>query len=330
MKLALVQLGNPPKKYFWENLDHLRRLHPDGEIYVISDLKEVIFKAQEKGFRGYLYKTPEMLIELFSRHTYSKKFRNGFWQLSALRLFALIDFCESGEEKAVLHIEADVLLLPNFPFSMISIQQKLMWFNFNNDRDIASLIWIPSQQQATWMRNELFTIFSEDPTMTDMSALRKLGLKTHGEVCYFPSSSQSTAPGVERFRLESSTNSTSDKVEDRGIFDGASIGMWLTGEDPNNHRGVLRRLKHLSDGPIDLRGVKFQIIGSNLYLLDKDKFVPVYNLHIHSKNRILFTKYGKYILRFYVLLSNKKWNFPIFVPQIFLQLTLNKIRNVWK
>lgn len=330
MNIALVQLGNPPKAYFWKNLDHLRRFQPNDEIYVISDLKEVISKAQQKGFKGYQYVIPESLIDLFSRHSFSKKFRNGFWQYSALRLFALIDFCESGEERSVLHVEADVLLLPNFPFATISIQKKLMWFNFNNDRDIASLIWIPSRKQASWMRTELFSIFSEDAKMTDMSALRKLSLKAHEEVCYFPSKPKSTTPRIMNSYLDYSVNNSPEILEDQGIFDGASIGMWLTGEDPNNHRGVLRRLKHLSDGPIDLRNVKFKVIESNLYLVDQNTFVPVYNLHIHSKNKHLFTKNGKHILRLYVFLSNKKWNLPLFIPQTFLQLTINKMKNIGK
>lgn len=330
MNIALVQLGNQPKAYFWQNLDHLRRSQPNNDIYVISDMKEVISQAQQKGFKGYLYVIPKSLIELFSKHSFSKKFRNGFWQLSALRLFALIDFCESGEEKSVLHVEADVLLLPNFPFSTIAIQQKLMWFNFNNDRDIASLIWIPSQRQASWMRTELFSIFSADPTMTDMSALRKLSLKGYQEVCYFPSNSQSTNPKLKNSNFDSFVKETPEILEDQGIFDGASIGMWLTGEDPNNHRGVLRRLKHLSDGPIDLRDVKFKMIESNLYLVDQDIFVPVYNLHIHSKNKYLFTKYGKHFIKIYVFLSNKKWDIPLFIPKTFLQLTINKMKNIRK
>jgi hypothetical protein len=330
MNIALVQLGNSPKAYFWENLEHIKKFHAANEIYVISDLKEVITNAQKRGFKGHLYITPASLNELFSRHTLSKKFRNGFWQLSALRLFALLDFCLSSDEESVLHVESDVLLMPNFPFSTITSQSKLMWFNFNNDRDIASIIWIPSQRQASWMNHKLFKIFAEDPTITDMSALRKLSMMADDQINYFPSSPHTATGKVEDSSIEHVTKHKSKILRDQGIFDGAAIGMWLTGEDPNNHRGVLLRLRHLSDGPIDLRNRQFKMIENNLYLVERDVFHPVYNLHIHSKNRYLFSRNGTFLLRFYVLLSNKKMNFPIFMPITFLHLFVNKMKKFGK
>ena len=330
MNIALVQLGNLPKAYFWENLDNIKRNHAANEIYVISDLKEVITKAQNRGFNGHLYINPTSLNELFSRHSFSKKFRNGFWQLSALRLFALLDFCQSRDEGSVLHIESDVLLMPNFPFASIASQTKLMWFNFNDSRDIASLVWVPSQKQAFWMYRELLTIFSEDPMMTDMSALRQLSLMAHDQMLYFPSIPYTTTLKDRQSNIDHIAKHSPDILEDHGIFDGAAIGMWLTGEDPKNHRGMLCRLIHLSDGPIDLRDRKFKVIKDCLYLVEQDSLLPIYNLHIHSKNRYLFSKNGTFILRLFVSLSNKKISFPIFLPLTFLYLLLNKMKNFGK
>lgn len=328
MNIVFVQLGNPPKEFFWENLNYLRRLRPSLEINVISDLEEVINRAERMRFKGFTYATPESLRNLFSNHAYPKEFRNGFWQLSALRLFALLEYCEKNKEQSVLHIESDVLLLPNFPFETIAIQEKLMWFNFNNDRDVASLIWIPSHRQASWMRDGLIEIFSEDPMMTDMSALRKLSLKAPEMVSYFKSNPHHLDGGAEASFAQITGGTIQEAQLEVGIFDGASIGMWLTGEDPNNHRGMLHRLKHLADGPIDLRETKFVMIERNLYLKDRSYLIPIYNLHIHSKNRFLFTKYGSNILRICVLLSNRKIGFPIFLPVTFIRLALNKIRNI--
>lgn len=330
MNIALVQLGNRPKAYFWENLDHIRKFYDAERIYVISDLQEVITKAQKRGFKGHLYKTPASLEELFSKHAFSKKFRNGFWQLSALRLFALLDFCLYSEDESVLHIESDVLLMPNFPFVEISRQNNLMWFNFNHNRDIASLIWIPSQKQASWMRHELFEIFSENPKMTDMSALRSLSVKANDKICYFPSRPSSSSMRDSEINTDIIEKQTLMITNQNGIFDGAAIGMWLTGEDPNNHRGMLRRLRYLSDGPIDLRGRKFKIIKKNLYLIEKDSLLPIHNLHIHSKNRYLFSGIGIHILRILVSLSNKRISLPIFMPLSFFFLGLNKLKNIWK
>jgi hypothetical protein len=327
MNIALVQLGNSPKAYFWKNLNHIGKFHPRDKIYVISDLKEVIATAQERGFRSYLYTTPASLIELFSKHSYSKNFRNGFWQFSALRLFALLDFCQTIDEESVLHVESDVLLMPSFPFEALATQKKLTWFNFNSDRDIASLIWVPSQRQANWMHHELFTMFSEDSTLTDMTALRKLSLKAHEQISYFPNNPFKTILKVEESNLESMAKHATEILSVHGIFDGAAIGMWLTGEDPNNHRGFLRRLRHLNDGPIDLRAVQFKMIENYLYLVERDSLLPIYNLHIHSKNKYLFTRYGPYILRFFVLLSNRKIDYPIFLPLIFVRLVLSKMKN---
>ncbi len=330
MNVVIVQLGNPPKAFFWENLDNLSRFHSINEIYVISDLKEVVTRAQKQGFKGHLYITPASLIELFSRHSYSKKFRNGFWQYSALRLFALLDFCQSSDDGSALHIESDVLLMPNFPFADIARQNQLMWFNFNDNRDVASLVWIPSKVQASWMYSELFKIFSQDSTMTDMTALRKLKLIANNRVSYFPSKLNKTNVEHGASNFESLAENNHYLPIERGIFDGASIGMWLTGEDPMNHRGMLRRLRHLSDGPIDLRARQFRVIENCLYLVERDSLLEVYNLHIHSKNRYLFGRNGKIFLRIFVALSNKKVSFPIFLPMVFLNLALNKCKSLIK
>jgi hypothetical protein len=220
--------------------------------------------------------------------------------------------------------------MPNFPFSAIASQRKLMWFNFNTDRDIASLIWVPSQRQANWMHHELFAMFSEDSTLTDMTALRRLSLNAQEQIDYFPSSPYKSIPEDAKPYLETISKHGQEKMTDYGIFDGAAIGMWIAGEDPNNHRGILRRLRHLSDGPIDLRARRFKMIESNLYLVDENSLIPIYNLHVHSKNKYLFTRHGTQILRFYVSLSNWKIGYPIFLPFTFARLVYNKIKNPGK
>ena len=108
-----------------------------------------------------------------------------------------------------------------------------------------------------------------------------------------------------------------------GIFDGADIGYYVYGIDPRNAKGIkiLRKsieTNFLNVPKIDLRYSKTRNFldawDSNLNTL-----VPIFSLHLHSKNPKLFSpskslKFLKSGLLAY--LEPESWNF---VPNIFLR-----------
>lgn len=328
MIITLVQLGNKPKRYFWNNLNRLIHTFGAENVCVISDLENVLTQADKKKVITYKYTVPQEVSNLFENHNFSHKFRNGFWQLSAIRLFAILDYSIASSDTSVLHIESDILLMPNFPVEAISKLKMPTWVNFNEDRDIASLVYLPSSTESLWLKDELICLFRNDANLTDMSALRLLSEHRPKEIGYFSSkfpmeidSDKDTTQQDLNFRNQFKEN------HPLGIFDGAAIGMWLTGQDPNNFRGLLKRMKHLEDGPVDLRNVKFGIQRQCLTVSDGVNSWSIYNLHVHSKNSFLFGNFGHFLLKLFVFLSNNGIELTFFHPLKFIMLGFNKVKK---
>jgi hypothetical protein len=67
-----------------------------------------------------------------------------------------------------------------------------------------------------------------------------------------------------------------------GIFDSAPLGMWLLGQDPRNHLGRIVRYRELPESYIQPQQVQinFDETKNTLYINSQ---VPIFNLHVHSK-----------------------------------------------
>lgn len=327
MNFVLVQLGSKPPKFFWMNIKHLRRTFPDSLITVISDSKQTLNTAINFDCDTYLYAQSDQVKQIFHNHAYAKDFRNGFWQYSSIRLFALLDYVSSSNIRNVLHLESDVLLFANFPLKQVMSHDGLMWCNYNEQRDVAAIMYIQNSQYAKWMLHKLYEIYRLDSTQTDMSALRTLAIQHPKKITYFDDGSRKLSSEKSSYKVarDSSKNLFGSELE--GVFDGATIGMWLTGEDPRNHKGYLVRLNHLDEGSIDLRNLKFNVDGISLGVLKEGTQIPIYNLHIHSKNRLLFSRKNIQILKLYVFLANMNCAFRIFQPVIFLRLAKGKLNK---
>ena len=328
MNFVLVQLGNKPPKFFWMNIKHLRRTFPHSSITVISDSQQTLNRVIEFDCDTHLYAQSDQVRKIFSNHSYAKDFRNGFWQYSSIRLFALLDYVSSSHARNVLHLESDVLLFANFPLKQVSSHDGLIWCNYNEQRDVAAIMYVPNSEYAEWMLHKLYEIYQLDSMQTDMSALRTLAIQHPKKIAYFDDGSRKLSSEKSSYKeaRDSSRNFFGSELE--GMFDGATIGMWLTGEDPRNHKGYLVRLNHLDEGNIDLRNLKFNVDGIGLGALKEGTQIPIYNLHIHSKNRLLFSRKNIQILKLFVFLANMNCTFRIFQPVIFLRLANGNLKKL--
>jgi hypothetical protein len=98
------------------------------------------------GVRVELYSTTKETQSLFALA--SKKldhnFRDGFWKYTFERLFALQQYHEKHSDSKILHIESDVLLLPEFPWKSFAELNSLAWLNVNETHDVAALVYLPN------------------------------------------------------------------------------------------------------------------------------------------------------------------------------------------
>lgn len=316
-----VHLGKSPVKHLWLNLQRHLRLFPDIEPFVIVD-ELVHLKRLPNGVSHYVFQRENSFLtdDLFNEH--DQQFRRGFWRFSLERLFALEEFHSKNPQYRLVHIESDVLLLPNFPWSQLEIVDQVLWNNYNVDRDVSALLYFPSYNLHRQFLNDIQRELKTNPKHTDMTVLAAVRNTHTLNYSFFPS----LAPRHTELKSELNvspedliTKISETKFFQGGIFDGAPIGMWLAGHDPRNNYG--KALIHDSsplrfgDSVVDPRNVAFEMDSAgNLFLqsLSNREKVTLWNLHIHSKSLKLFSENWEHELRRLVDLTENPREIPFY------------------
>jgi hypothetical protein len=295
MKIVFVHLGKAPAEHLWVNIGTLVEKFVNIEIVLVSDLErsEMISHPRIEFFK---YIRSDVNREQFSRLNFDFKFRSGFWQYTLERILALDQDHQSFPQKKIMHLESDVLILDDFPFHIFEKQTKMSWLSVDENRDVATLIYLPHAQATKTLSEALLAQLSLDPTLTDMQFLKNFRLKNPTEVLLAPSLS-----------LEMATRLISDAEMDPkigfelssaskifgGVFDPAAIGMWFTGSDPRNYYGsrkVFDTREILDGGTFINPGIfKYRFSDTEGLLVSIDNVESrVWSLHVHSKDMRLF------------------------------------------
>lgn len=266
LALVLVHLGDSKCDHLWLNARRLSNIWPDLNIWIILDGEANIEIAKSLKFNVFDYRG-------INKFRYKKieepAFRNGFWDFTTERIFALFRFQEKNPQWSVLHIENDILLMKNFPFEYFKQIQLNSWMKVSEDHDSAAIMLLPNLETSHWLENKITTVLQNNNFLTDMKILSSIRENNLEQVFQLPS-------------LENSSDS------DVGLFDPGAIGMWLTGEEPRNNFGITKRYNNRFDleifgnlkQPLKMIGDNLEIAGINCK--------PIYNLHIHSKNNRFF------------------------------------------
>lgn len=329
IKIVFTQIGNPIPKYLWANLNRIQNQKPENELVLITDKESDSKKCKSLGIEHYYFKNLTTNLQYFANQQFDKDFRNGFWYLTSVRLFALCEYVEKNRVEPILHLESDMLTLPNFPFDEIKKSTYLQWCSFNSERDVASIVYIPNQDQASWFRNELMSYFIKHQSGTDMTALRYISELHENRVRYFP-----ILPSEDSkwFKTDCSSGrklALTEKYSDyKGIFDSATLGMWFLGQDPRNHKGMLKRHVFMPESDIDPRGMKLELAKRELRI--KISQEPIFCLHVHSKSRLLLGSHWNFFLRSLIVLDNLGIAKNYFMPRVFVTLIVKKVARVYQ
>jgi hypothetical protein len=108
--------------------------------------------------------------------------------------------------------------------------------------------------------------------------------------------------------------------------------VWLTGKNLENTHGTLvlhdRWLVDSGDSYVDPSAVDYILTPSGeIYLIDMNTLIPVYNLHIHSKNSDLLSSSSQKVLEKLMKLSSSKFEIRKFLVKEFLLLILLNIKR---
>lgn len=333
LRAVFIHLGSKVPRYLLLNLQRHVRIFPEIPVTLIVSDANFIPK-NIYGVDYYVYKKSfTILIQNVSELSNRSSFRNNFWLLSLERLLAIGEYHELNPQAKLLHIESDVLLLPNFPWSIFEAQNSLHWTKYEPNRDVASLLYSPNANESNWLNFQILNYCKDNPENTDMSVLSEIQKNFPEKIGILPS----LAPSIpEMFNRNTTNANLIEKVISAGaelfggIFDPAAIGIWLCGTDPRNNYGISKI--HLSDilegerNFIDPSQINYLFDSrGNLFIIKNNFKMSLFNLHIHSKNSDLFGKSWADSLRKYVLLSNfreeqKHFNFFALVKEVQMNL----------
>lgn len=296
MEIVLVYLGKKKLPgYVVENIKYLKRTFPKNIITLISDNSQNLAKAKDVGAnifyctdfysvapKEYLQKAPDL------------KFRGGYWFLTFARFFALNEYCEKFNRSNILHLESDVLLMKNFPFDKFSRINGLGFPLVNQGYAAASVLFIKNHSAISTLceftKERIFT----NPDLTDMYILGSRDLAERVDVTYLPTAFggakhfQNWVNQIDRESL------CKDIFEFGGIFDGISWGQYFAGEDPRNHYGIRKLYRNQTAHSIAIDSFKTFFLNHELYVSSESESYKIYSLHIHSKDKRLFTSKNNY------------------------------------
>lgn len=331
--VVLVHLGKKPDAHYWLNLNKLSHDFPSTQVCAVISKGVERHPSLNSFISVYEYTAAPEVQKIFELHKYDHNFRGGFWRFTLERLFALTQFHESMPGKKILHIESDVLLLPNFPFHEIEKLDELAWCRFNQAKDVSSILYIPDLASSISLREKLLGELRIDNKLTDMTILNNIS-RNDSTIRILPSLSRKQPELLNKLNLmcDSREFELCSNEGFNGIFDPAAIGMWLTGLDPRNYYGITkihdRGIIDTGDSYVDPSRSKYMFDSENrLYILNNDYCVELLCLHIHSKNLKLFAEGWDKELRYLVKLSENREPIRKFHLGILINLILVNIKQ---
>lgn len=326
-ELLFVHLGNEKALHLASNIKLIKTLLPLTNINCVLSENSQLSRKLPSGVNIFTYKPNEKINALFESKILDKKFRNGFWRYSLERLLAINMVHNLRPNTSQIHIESDVLLLPGFPISHFSKIEKVSWLESSPNSDIASIVFFPNQNLTEKFTEHMLNFIHDNSSPTDMQALHYLRKRYPTNYGLLPSSNDNF-PKLAMLK----SDLTSQEVPLDGVFDAASIGMWLTGIDPRNGYGFTKYFstEKLVDSKFFINPNSYPLSfvrGQGLYFMDGTKKLQIYNLHIHSKSKKIFSRSSYKEIEKLVKFSRKNKVRTRFKPQVFVELIVNNFLN---
>lgn len=298
MEIAFVQLGKSNAAHLNLNIRRLNVLFPTYRIHLVTDSEFIGQVDATLKLERHIYQTSKKVEVLLSSRFTEENFRGNFWRLTLERLIAFLQFHLEYQNVPILHLESDILLLPNAPLDLIAESNTLSWMRVDSHRDVAALLFSPSHDSSTWLMTQLIEILESDEPVTDMTILRKVADKNPECLTIFPSlfkekskSDNDLEPGLAS-QKEQMSKQWPETIP--GIFDPASIGMWLTGIDPRNQYGITSYFDKKNAVEIgtyfDPSAGDYRFERNCLFCKVDGIEYSIWNLHVHSKDLRLFSE----------------------------------------
>lgn len=318
LSLIYIHIGKTLPIYIYDSIYQTLLINSNLKIFIlIDDLLLESFQLQLDKFNiniNLVFCVPLSILQnstnVMKYSEYVKKlpkessiitFRDNFWISTTSRFFYIEEFIRLFSLKNVFHIENDVMLYEdlNFILKNVCVNKKLYMVqdSIKNVRVVPSIIFIPNIDSINELNKFMITKLNENlESFNFLNDMNLLGMYKN----------------KEKFPFDFNQN------DSNYIFDGAAIGQYLGGFDPNNlpkeKNNLLEKLKNIKNPskgfinetcdfkinknisffrkPVILKNIKTPIdliYGTGASNSNNVKLKQVVNLHIHSKQLCQFS-----------------------------------------
>lgn len=270
-------------------MQNLKKSHAKIELVLISDIDVNISWGKSQGYETWMcpdYMTDEKIGP--QKNIWDLTFRNGFWFHTYSRFYAIADYM-SLNEGPILHVEGDVILLPNFPFEKIANLTKLAYPLENKNIGVASTLFFPDYKSALKLKKFTIESAKKVTNSTDMTILAEYASEFRGEIEVLPNAAPDSG-----FYSELTSEKTIELLAENypkfgGIFDGAAYGQYYGGVDHRINSGARKIFSSVDRGEgVAPSKLSFHSENKSMFLSSQKTTVEIFTLHIHSKDLRLF------------------------------------------
>lgn len=319
MKIVFAHFNSKIPKHLILNLKRSVALFPNHQIYLITD--QEISKIRISNLSILKYHPSDDWNSLEELLNHPRNFRNNFWFTSLARFIAIAEFVKEHDEE-IMHVESDVIISDDFPFEVFSnLNVDYAFPVVNSELAIASCLYIGNKHAADALIKATLESATQHNLTTDMQILKQIIKYKNTKFQLLPSSTNSEET-LDNADLDFLFETKNALLKFSGIFDGYDIGLYLFGEDPRNNRGFskLRARKYVNY--LNVRNLNFvsKFDREFPFVVDSNNsdLIPIYSLHIHSKNANLFkmNRIKRFVIK--AVRNSKKQPITIFSPTKFI------------
>ncbi len=274
--LIFVYLGRKIPRYAVASLD-FAAMNAKIPIVLISNIKNP--PRINKQIKHYYYSYNDADYSIDTKNS----FRDGFWQKTTLRFFALEEYMRSEQIDKCFHAELDNLIfdISNVSSGLDALGKGMFIPSDHVDRAIGSLIYINSlnvySEFCSYARSFKFL-------KNDMEILAGFLKEKPSSAFPLPCKPLNQSNG----KTSNTTQWTKEAIPSVGLFDGAAIGQWYFGIDPRNSYSRITNqfVNEMYDGQLQDYHLEYNELNSELRLHSKSSnntTVRLNNVHVHSK-----------------------------------------------
>jgi hypothetical protein len=306
--LAVTYLGKSTPRYARSNLRTINKLFPELQKIFICETESTAKWVSKFNWLPIIVDANDKLKDLRELIGLDQKFRYDYWFKVMARLFVLDEIYKKIGDKPFLQIEADVRLSPSFPFhDVFQIKESLAFPLYDKTRGAASILYIRDKNSFEIFKKFFYKSLENNSTTNDMEILFNFWQENRQKVKILPTlplcGHQDNLSVPEEVRI----TSRHDESQFSGIFDALSYGLFYFGWDPRNNKGWRLLFSPEESQLTSFNQVHLRSKRRRIYLVCRvcSLETELFNLHIHSKDPILFSeKVFKFIVQIRSMRAN--------------------------